>query len=129
MAPATWKLNKIGPSKSPCLTPMMLPTVRGTPSTANLTLTVACRACKTLMRVGGTPSFAISGHSSSLGTRSKALMKSSKSSQHDCPCSFSFRSTKRTLKVPSLVPRPGRKPFCISCGNVSEMATSRTLRM
>jgi hypothetical protein len=32
------------------LTPMMLPTVRGTPSTENLALAVACRACKTLLQ-------------------------------------------------------------------------------
>jgi len=122
MTAAMKKVNKRGPSKSPCLTPMIASIVLSTPSTSNCTITFRCISRSSETSFGGTPYCSSTSHSSPLfgsrrasrGTRSKALTKSIKSTHVSKPCSRRLRISCFSVKIASAQPRSPRKPHCVS---------------
>ena len=102
-------VNSIGPSMSPCLTPIIHSSVCVTSSTVNLTLKLAYKAFNRLISFGGTPNLASIFQRSSLGTRSKALTKSRKKIQDYFPCSHLFLRAILIVKIASVDHFPGRR--------------------
>ena len=108
------KRKRVGLSGHPCLTPTEQGTATGSPPRSNVTSRSAFRRLMTWIRCGGTPNLASTMKSTSRGTESNALTRSTNSTHDSSPCSRRFFRAWRMQKLPSMQPRPPEKPFCSS---------------
>mmetsp|Transcript_928 Transcript_928/g.2567 ORF Transcript_928/g.2567 Transcript_928/m.2567 type:complete len:298 (+) Transcript_928:2794-3687(+) len=128
---AAWitKRKRTGAMLSPCLTPTVESKTTSTPPTVSLTRTLVCSMPMRRMRCAGTPYLPSMSNMAALSTESKALTRSTKSTQVPRPCSFLFRSAVLSVKIPSEHPRPPRKPFWYSTPTLRSCLSSRDAMM
>ena len=118
-------VKSMGPKMSPCLTPILLLIGSVIRSLSIFTVNDECRAFKTLTSLWGTPYFNNIPHNKFLGTLSKALTRSRKSTHDSKPCSLLFLMADLTVNIASMQPRFGRKPHCCSWSSCSSMGSRR----
>ena len=95
------KRNKIGPRIAPYLTPIVFLIVLSISSIRNLKLKSLCRSLRWLTSLIGTSNLTRISQSNVLGTRSKALTKSSNRTQDFNPCSLLFLKADLIVKIES----------------------------
>ena len=125
---ANTMLKRVEARTQPCFTPYVTENESDvSPLSSTEALMPSCNWRTSAMNVLGQPNFSIICHSPYLQTVSNALVKSISVMKRFSYYSWHFSCSWRAAKILSTVPRPHRKPHCLSGSRPSSRWTIRRL--
>ena len=126
---ANTMLKRVGARTHPCFTPLVTGNESEvSPLSRTVALMPSCNCRTSAVNFLFQPNFSIICHRPSLQTVSNALVKSMNVIKKSSYSSWHFSCSWRAEKIMSTVPRPPRKPHCLSGSRSFSNWTIRRLR-